>query len=571
VKEHSMKERGGPPARRRRRALVGAGTASVVVAMVFALIGTGVGSLASAAPRAHVAAHHAATHHAAAHASSAPPCPYCGKVQPKAGGSLTVLEWTGYEGSWPGLDPETDTNGGADISYLDAIFGELFELGPTGTTIDDLATGYKYTNHTKTIDVFVRKGVKFSDGESFTPTAVAADWQADLTTSCSCKPTFTQKTAPIIKVIPTGVSITLQYVDASFINAMQGSIFNWIVAPGALSKEGAKQYAIDPVGAGPFEVVSDTPSSVLALKKNPNYWQKGLPYLDKLTFKSVANTEAAYEAMLAGTGQAFEDISSPTLAKAFRAHFTLTSEPSTSPYDIQLNTSIKPFTNITARKAIYYATTAKVLDEKLFGGQTPVGESFEAPAGKFYEQKVPGYIGYTLNKAKAIVKKLGGLSFTLFTIQNVQAENMDEALQTMYQDAGMTVTLKEYTLSALIAEFLGGKWQIALQTAGAYTPATGVGVAFRFSSHSPFSGVHSTQLDTLLEEASGTTTTSVRNKYYQQAAALIAKEAWGPFLFPINGYDAVIHGAGGPGLSTPLAAVDVVPAILWEYAYNNNS
>ncbi len=567
MREHSMTEREGPPARRRRRALLGAGTASVVVAMV-ALISAG--TLASAATRSHAAAHHAAVHRGAAHVA-APPCPYCGGVKPKEGGSLTVLEWTGYEGSWPGLDPETDTNGGADISYLDAIFGELFALGPKGKTIGDLATGYKYTNHTKTIEVFIRKGVKFSDGEPFTPQAVAADWKVDVTTNCSCKPVFAQKTPPVIKVIPGGVSITLDYVDASFIAAMQGSIFNWIVAPGALAKEGAAKYAIDPVGAGPFKVVSDTPSSVLELKKNPLYWQKGLPYLNRLTFKSVANTEAAYEAMLAGTGQAFEDVSSPTLAKAFGSHFTLTSEPSTSPYDIQLNTSIPPFNNITARRAIYYATTAKVLDDKLFGGKTPVGQSFEAPAGKFYEQKVPGYIGYTLSKARAIVKKLGGLSFTLFTIQNVQAQNMDEALQTMYQDAGMTVTLKEYTLSALVAEFLGGKWQIALQTAGAYTPATGVGVAFRFTSHSPFSGVHSAQLDTLLLKASGTTTTAARDGYYKKAAALIAKEAWGPFLFPINGYDTVIHGAGAPGLSTPLDAVDVVPAILWQYAYNNNS
>ena len=56
-----------------------------------------------------------------------------------------------------------------------------------------------------------------------------------------------------------------------------------------------------------------------------------------------------------------------------------------------------------------------------------------------------------------------------------------------------------------------------------------------------------------------------------EAAAYIAKKAYGPFLFPINGYDTVIHGAGGPGLSTPLAAVDVVPAILWQYAYNDHT
>ncbi|HUZ21124.1 MAG TPA: ABC transporter substrate-binding protein [Acidimicrobiales bacterium] len=491
-------------------------------------------------------------------------------TNPRHGGSLTVLEWTGYTGSWPGLDPATDTNGAADQSYMNAIFGQLFELGPNGQTIYDLATGYKYTNGGKTIVINLRKGVKFSDGTAFTAPAVVENWRRDLGGTCSCKPVFNQTATPVVTVLsPYSLSITLQYVDASFINAMQDDIFNWIASPTALKTMGAQAFALKPVGAGPFTVVSDTPSSVLVLKKNPHYWQSGHPYLNTLTFKSVANDEAAYEAMLAGTGQAYENLSTPQLAKSFKAHFQLTTEPSTSPYDIQLNTSIPPFNNIQARKAIYYATDAALLDQKLFGGTTPVGESFEAPAGLFYQQKVPGYIGYNLNEAKKIVTALHGLSFNLFTIQNTEAQNMDEALQTMYQAAGMKVTLSVYDLSSLISQFIGGKWQIALQTAGAYDPATGVGVAFRFSSKSPFSGVHDPHLDNLLNKASGVINPKTRGLYYSAAAAYIAKEAYGPFLFPINGYDVAAKGVGGPGLSTPLPSVAVTPAILWEDVYNN--
>ena len=52
---------------------------------------------------------------------------------PKAGGSLTVLEGAGFAGDWPaGLDPATNINGAADQSYMDAVYGELFELGPKG-------------------------------------------------------------------------------------------------------------------------------------------------------------------------------------------------------------------------------------------------------------------------------------------------------------------------------------------------------------------------------------------------------------------------------------------------------
>jgi peptide/nickel transport system substrate-binding protein len=370
---------------------------------------------------------------------------------------------------------------------------------------------------------------------------------------------------------PYQVSLTLTYVDAPFINALQGSVFDWIASPTAEQKMGEKAFALTPVGAGPFTVVSDTPDSELVLKRNPLYWQKGLPYLSSLTFKTVAGDEQALTAMEANSGQAYEGMSTPQLVSAFKAKFVTTAEPSTSPYDIQLNTKIAPFKNILAREAIYYATNAALLDKSLFSDTYPVGESFTAPAGLFYEQTVPGYITYDLAKAKALVKKLGGLSFNLGTINVPTAIEMNEAIQTEWEAAGMKVTLSDYDLTGLIGAFTGGKWQAMLQTAGAYDPGTGVGVCFRFCSTSPFTGVWDPKLNGLLIGAASTTNQGQRLADYDAAAAYIAKNAYGPFLFPIAGYNIAIKGAGAPGLTTPLPVTDVNPEVLWQYAYNNNS
>src|SRR5690348_7173079 len=85
---------------------------------------------------------------------------------PKTGGSLTVLEGAGFAGDWPaGLDPATNINSAADQSYMDAIYGELFELGPKGKIINDLATGYKFSDDAKTITLTLRQAVKFSRSE----------------------------------------------------------------------------------------------------------------------------------------------------------------------------------------------------------------------------------------------------------------------------------------------------------------------------------------------------------------------------------------------------------------------
>ena len=95
---------------------------------------------------------------------------------PRAGGALTVFEATGYSGDWPdGLDPATNIDGAADQDYMDAIFGELFELGPKGAVIPDLATGYSISSDAKTITLDIRPGVKFTDGTPFNAAAVVME------------------------------------------------------------------------------------------------------------------------------------------------------------------------------------------------------------------------------------------------------------------------------------------------------------------------------------------------------------------------------------------------------------
>jgi peptide/nickel transport system substrate-binding protein len=482
---------------------------------------------------------------------------------PHSGGSLTVLEDAGYEGAWPaGLDPATNTNGAANQSYMDSIFGQLFELGPHGKIIDDLATGYGFSDGGKTVTINLRHGVKFQDGTPFNAQAVAFNMQRDFKSTCTCKPTW-----PVTSVTTQGsyaVQIHMSQVYAAIINSFFDSTPNWIASPTALNKMGEKQFALKPVGAGPFEVVSDTLSSVLVLKKYPGYWQPGHPYLNQLTFKSVGGDEPGYEAMLAGEGQAYEDMSTPALLKQAGQHFTVTNQLSTSPYDLQLNTVSPPFNNVLAREALYYATNFAPISQHIFDNQYPLTQSFTGPGGICYQPTVPGYRAYDLAKAKALVKQLGGLTVNLGTINVLVAKETTEALQTQWAQAGIKTTISSYDLASLIQQFTSKKWQAMVQTAGSYDPAAGVGVAFRFSSQSPFSGVHDTHLDGLLNSAAGTLDLTSRCSLYAQAASYINQQAYGPFYFSFAPANIAAKGVTGPGLTTPLPSVVVTPMILWE-------
>jgi peptide/nickel transport system substrate-binding protein len=249
---------------------------------------------------------------------------------------------------------------------------------------------------------------------------------------------------------------------------------------------GQKTFTITPVGAGPFEAVSDTLSSELVLKKNPHYWQKGLPYLDSLTFKDTSTDETALEALQANGAQAYKDMTSPQLVSEFQP----TSEETASPYDVQMNTKTAPFNDKLAREALYYAVNPSVLVDKLFGGVSKPVEGFTAPGGLFYDPTVPGYRTYNLAKAKAIVKQLGGLSFGLIGGETATSEKLAEGLQTMWEEAGMKVAQM-----------------------------------FRFLSTSPFSGVHDPKLDALLNQATEVPEPQ-RGAVYQQASDYESQQAF---------------------------------------------
>jgi peptide/nickel transport system substrate-binding protein len=512
---------------------------------------------------------------------------------PKAGGSITVLESTGYSGAWSTLDPAQNKEGAATQDFMTAIYGQLFELGTGGKIVPDLATGYTFSPNAETVTITLRQGVKFTDGTPFNAQAVYDNWERDLgpiAIKNGLNPPWlvAEQKAPkgsppgtAEPPLPGAIQVTGPYTivvhqvapNGAFIDQLFDSIPNWIASPTALQKEGAS-FGQNPVGAGPFEVVTNTPNDELVVKKNPNYWQSGYPYLNQITFKTVGSDEAAYEALLANQGQVYEDMSTTSLIDASQSHFEVDNNLGTSPYDLQLNTAVPPFNNPKARQAIYAATNFLPILQHLFSSRYPITEGFTGPGGICYQQYVPGYQGYDPTLAKQLAQQTGlnKVTIQLGTIAISTAQESMDALRTEWEALGLKVSIQSWPLSGLIAQFEanhGKSWQAMVQTAGAYDPAGGVGVGFRFDSTSPFSGVHDPHLDTLLLDAQGSTNMATRCSYYDQAAEYIAKNYYGPFYFTFSPANVSVHGIAGPGLSTPLSSVAVVPTIPWEDVYYN--
>ena len=492
--------------------------------------------------------------------------------KPQRGGEITVLENSAFAGSWPsGLDPATNATGGANISLMQSIYGGLFKLvadedGKNSRVVPHQAESYELSKDGKTFKIKIRDGIRFTDGTPLDAKAVAWNFERNTKANCTCRPSWPLAENGISVEGDDTVVVRFTRPEAAAVHSMPVSNVNWIASPTAVKKTGEDAFRLKPVGAGPFKVASNRISSELVLERNPDYFRKDLPYLDKITFKSIGGDQAAYQAIRAGQADAYEGMDmSPLVDQALKdERVVATPQPSTSPYVVQLNTMKPPFDNKKAREAIYYATDWNAILKGLFKGRGSISQMFTAPGGMFHEPTVPGYRGYDLEKAKQLVKEVGGLNVK-FGVTDVDiAVKTQIALQTQWRQAGINVEIGHYQLNRVIDHFVKGDWDIWLSTSGSWDPAAGAGVGFRFRSDARYTGVKDPELDELLDEAESVPDLPKRIELYKKAGKLISDEAYAPFGIAYPRISLARRGVYGPGLTTKIPPLVVNTGILWD-------
>jgi peptide/nickel transport system substrate-binding protein len=434
--------------------------------------------------------------------------------------------------------------------------------------VPDLATGYSITNGSKTLTLYLRHGVRFSDGTPFNASAVVFNFKRDLGNKADAANPQWPKVTSITAPNPYTVRVDFASPDGAAVPQMFDTTVSWMVSPTALAKMGRKAFLLKPVGAGPFEVVSDTLSVKLVLRKNPYYWQKGHPYLDGLTFQTISNDEAALEDLQAHDAQAYQGMSTPQLLSAYKsAGFTVTDDPGTGVVELDIGETNPPMNNLKAREALYYAIDAAAIDKKLYDGTCTLDESFTGPGGLFYDPKVPNYRSYDLAKAKALVKQLGGLSFTMNYLESGLDTEQAAAVQTMLKAAGMNVKLNGWpNLGAAISGFLTHKWQVNLWNIGAYDPAGGAALDFFLKSNGPFSGTVNPTVDKYITIGVSSPRTSIRSTAYRDLASYLNKAALMPFICAPATWDIAAKGVSAPGLTTASSGYVIGPMVQWQNA-----
>ena len=195
-------------------------------------------------------------------------------------------------------------------SYGYQIFGALFDpTGTAGATLaPDLATGYAYSNGYKTLTITLRSGVKFQDGTPFNAQAVKYNIERDAGTSSDVSQYFTDLTSVTTPSKYT-VAIHLSNPDTNLATVLADTNATYIVSPAAVESEGATQFGLFPIGAGPFKVTTNNATEQVLTSWKGYYAvedpvpQSALEYLNDGT-----NPTTAYQALASGAVQSFSMI-----------------------------------------------------------------------------------------------------------------------------------------------------------------------------------------------------------------------------------------------------------------------
>ncbi|HEV8674196.1 MAG TPA: ABC transporter substrate-binding protein [Methylomirabilota bacterium] len=325
--------------------------------------------------------------------------PTPGRTQPAAGSGLTVQ----LTAEPPGLDlTATPASATATVVFYN-VQEALVKVDERGRLVPWLAERW-YTADNLNYTFFLKRGVRFHNGRPFTAEDVkyVLDRARNPETRHPHVKHYEDITAIHVKDAHT-VTISLRKPNAMFLYtlARQGSVM--------YPREAVEQLKSQPVGTGPFLLARWDRGDRIVLKRNPEYHVRGLPRLEQVTFRFIADQNAALAALQAGDVDVVAGVGlGPESVEVVRRapNLQVIVGESTSDVILALNNSRKPYSDVRARRALTHAIDKEeVVKGAMFGLGRVLGTNIDALNPYFVDMSKA--VPYNPEKAKQLLAEAG--------------------------------------------------------------------------------------------------------------------------------------------------------------------
>jgi peptide/nickel transport system substrate-binding protein len=454
--------------------------------------------------------------------------------QPQHGGTLTVS----LPNDAKSLDPTFQINF-SERQPLYLLFNTLVGLAPDFSVKPELAKSWEVRDGGRLLVLHLLGGVKFHDGTAFD--AKAAKWNLDHRMTDSVNSPSRVQLTELIESVEVQDEATLGIRlrgPAPSLLGMLAQREGFMVSPQAAEKFGPS-FGQNPVGTGAFIFKEWTPGNRIVVEKNPNYWEPGKPYLDRVVFIQTSNPVVGIPRLLTRELDfigALSPIEVRTLDK--QSGIKLERSPGSRWLALQMRIDRPPFDNLRLRQAIAHAIDRKRMVDIVMDGKATIAEGFTPPGLWWFDPDLRSY-AYDPAKAKELLAEIGPmpeLQLTLSTQPVVLYQQISQLAQEQLKAVGLKVRVEPVSVSDWYPQLIQGainflpiRWTQRPDPDGLFT------YLFHSKSKANTSRYSNSQVDELLDRARSFGDESKRRALYRDAQKLMTHDLpYIPLFFTVE-------------------------------------
>lgn len=410
-----------------------------------------------------------------------------------------------------------------------------------------LATGYQVSPDGKRITFQLREGVKWHDGKPFT--------SADVKYSMEKLTPLHARSASVFKNVASietpgehVVVVTLKEPFAPFLDLLTAD--NVGIQPKHVydGSDPLKNPAnLKPVGTGPFRFDAWQTGQSITFVRNPDYWDKGKPYLDRIVFRIIPDANTRALALEAGDIDYIPsyDMSSNDAIRLKKTRGVVVSTGRGVPRVLLLffNNRKKPFDDPRVRKALLSGLDRQMMLTSAYNDLGGLGTSSIPRGLQWANNPQVDYMkmyAFDSDRANRELDAAGlprgsdgtrlGVRFTYDPAQPGYTE-VAEIIRSNWQKLGVRVALEARERSVwLNTVYTTKEYEVSMAwyaTNG--DPALGIDRAYRCEDVRPAAFTNASQycnpaLDDLLRKAATATKRDERARLYREAQAIVARD-----------------------------------------------
>lgn len=434
---------------------------------------------------------------------------------PVPGGSVVY----GMTQDLASLDPHVDTDAGT----RDVVFN-LYEglVKPTsdGGFIAAVASDYTISDDAKTYTFTLRDGITFHDGTPVTIEDVkySIDRYAEIQGESSA---FSSLVDSVEVQDDKTLVVNLKESYSEFLPMMTIAII----------PQSNEDPAGNPIGTGPFKYVSYTPGQNLELEKYDGYWQEGVPSLDSVEFKFIADVDTAFVELQAGTIDILKYLTAAQAETLGDEDYNIVQGSMNLVHAMYLNSAYEPLSKTEVRQALCYAVDRDAINNFIFGGKSHIIGSHMIPAmSKYYEPEAETVYSYDPEKAKELLADAGyadGFDLEI-TVPSSYSQHVDSAqiIADELSQVGVNVTLNQVEWSTWLQDvYKGGNFQATvIGFDGTLAPSDWL-KKYVTDDAKNFMHYSNTEYDDVFNTAYTTVDDDVKVENYKKAQMILAEDA----------------------------------------------